>query len=100
AIAFAEAGADLLITELNADGLQDTAGQIQKLGRSAIAMPGDVTDIAHIRSLYARIDREFGRIDVAMNVAGPGQLAKPDTISLELMERIVYGLVVHRLAHW
>jgi NAD(P)-dependent dehydrogenase (short-subunit alcohol dehydrogenase family) len=33
---------------------------------------------------------------VAMNVAGPGQLAKPDTISLELMERIVYGLVVAR----
>jgi NAD(P)-dependent dehydrogenase (short-subunit alcohol dehydrogenase family) len=98
AIAFAESGADLLITDLNAEGLQATAAQIEKLGRRAIAMPGDVTDVEHIRAMYARIDQEFGRIDVAMNVAGPGQLAKPDTISLDLMERIVYGLVVARFA--
>ena len=98
AIGFAEVGADLLITDLNAEGLQATAGQIEKLGRRVIAMPGDVTDVEHIRAMYARIDREFGRIDVAMNVAGPGQLAKPDSISLELMERIVYGLVVARFA--
>jgi NAD(P)-dependent dehydrogenase (short-subunit alcohol dehydrogenase family) len=96
AIAFAEVGADLLITDLNAEGLQATAGQIEKLGRRAIPMPGDVTDVEHIRALYRRIDREFSRLDVAMNVAGPGQLAKPDTISLDLMERIVYGLVIAR----
>jgi NAD(P)-dependent dehydrogenase (short-subunit alcohol dehydrogenase family) len=57
---------------------------------------GDITDIAHIRAMYALVDRAFGRLDVAANIAGPGHLARPETISLELMERIVYGLVIAR----
>ncbi len=96
AIAFAEAGADVLITDLNADGLQATADYIQTLGRRALPMAGDITDVDFVRSLYARLDQAFGRIDVVANVAGSGQLAPPESVSLELMEKIVYGLVVAR----
>ena len=59
AIALAEVGADLVITDINADGLQATAGQIETLGRRVIPMAGDITDVAHVRAIYARIDREF-----------------------------------------
>lgn len=96
AIGFAEAGADVLITDINATGVRATADHIQTLGRRALAIAGDITDIAFIRSLYALIDQDFGRIDVVANVAGPGHLAKPETITLELMESILYGLVVAR----
>ncbi len=96
AIAFAEAGADLLINDLNADGLQATAQHIAGLGRRVIPVAGDITVVDFVRSLYAKIDSEFGRIDAVANIAGPGKLAKPDVISLELMEKIVYGLVVAR----
>jgi NAD(P)-dependent dehydrogenase (short-subunit alcohol dehydrogenase family) len=96
ALAFAEAGADLVITDLNAGGLQATAAQLETLGRRVLAVAGDITDVAHIRGLYAQLDRTFGRIDVLANIAGPGQLARPETISLELMERIVHGLVIAR----
>ena len=96
AIAFAEAGADLLINDLNADGVQATAKHIAGLGRRVIAVAGDITDVDFVRSLYAKIDSEFGRIDAVANIAGPGKLAKPDVIDLELMEKIVYGLVVAR----
>lgn len=96
AIAFAEAGADLLITDINAEGLQATAEHIGTLGRRVLTMAGDITNVDFIRSLYARVDRDFGRIDVVANIYGPGQLAKPEVITLELMEKIVYGLVIAR----
>ena len=96
AIAFAEAGADLLISDLNAEGLQATAAQIEAMGRRVLPIAGDITQVDHIRAMYAQLDRAFGRIDVLANVAGPGQLARPESISLELLERIVYGLVVAR----
>src|SRR4051812_35691028 len=86
AIALAEAGADVLITDINAEGLQATADHIAGLGRRVIAMPGDVTQLDFVRALYARVDAEFGRLDVAANIYGPGQLAKPESISMELME--------------
>jgi NAD(P)-dependent dehydrogenase (short-subunit alcohol dehydrogenase family) len=96
AIGFAEAGADVMITDINESGLSTTADQIEKLGRRVLPLAGDITRVEHIRALYKQLDGEFGRIDVLANIAGPGQLARPETITLELMERIVYGLVVAR----
>ena len=96
AIALAEAGADLLITDINAEGLQATASHITELGRRVIPMAGDVTLIDFVRSLYARVDDEFGRLDVAANVYGPGQLARPEAISIEEMTHVIFGLVVAR----
>ncbi len=96
ALALAEAGADLLVTDINKAGIEDTAGQIEALGRRAIALDCDVTSIDQIRAMFATLDREFGRIDVLGNVAGPGKLAMPEDISLELMEQVIHGLIVAR----
>ena len=96
AIALAEAGADLLITDINAEGLQATAKHIGGLGRRAVPLAGDITAVDFIRALYSRLDAEFGRLDVVANIAGPGLIAKPEVISLDVMEKIVYGLVVAR----
>jgi len=96
ALGFAEVGADLVIADLNGEGLQATAAEIEKLGRRVIPITCDITNIEQIRALYARIDQEFGRIDVVGNVAGPAQLAKPEDLELELMEKIVHGLVIAR----
>jgi NAD(P)-dependent dehydrogenase (short-subunit alcohol dehydrogenase family) len=96
ATAVAEAGADVLITDINAEGLQATADTLQKLGRRVVAVPGDVTQIDFVRSLYARLDSEFGRLDFAANIFGPGQLAMPEDISIDDMAKVIHGLVVGR----
>lgn len=96
ATGFAEAGADLMVVDVNAAGLQATAGTIAGLGRRAVPVTCDITDIDQIRAMFARLDQEFGRIDVLGNVAGPGWLARPEEIELEQFQRIVYGLVVAR----
>ena len=96
AIGFAECGADLLLADIDGEGVVATAGQIAALGRRAIAVACDVTDIAQIRALFARLDQEFGRIDVLANVYGPGSLAKPEDITLEQVQQVLHGLVVAR----
>src|SRR6185295_1270920 len=52
--------------------------------------------VAFVRSLYATLDAEFGRVDVVANVAGPAKRSKPDVITLEQLEQVLFSLVVAR----
>ena len=95
-LALADAGADLLIADINTAQLETTAEAIRKLGRRAHPVTCDVTDIEQIRAMFRELDREFGQLDILGNVAGPGQLGSPDDIELELMSDIILGLTVAR----
>src|SRR5215475_3061760 len=44
-------------------------GEIEKLGRRAIAMKAELTSVEEIRALVQRTAHEFGRIDVLVNSA-------------------------------
>ena len=96
ALALADAGADLLIADINTDLLNTTAESIRKMGRRVLPVTCDVTNIEQVRAMFAELDREFDQLDILGNVAGPGQLGKPEDIDLELMEDIVFGLTVAR----
>jgi NAD(P)-dependent dehydrogenase (short-subunit alcohol dehydrogenase family) len=95
-LALAEHGADLLLADLNADGLARTAADVADLGRKAIAVTCDVSNIAQIRELYATLDRQFGRIDFLGNIAGEGLMATPEEIELETVEQVWRNLVFGR----
>src|SRR5215467_6303586 len=47
----------------------DVVGEIEKLGRRAIAMKAELTSVEEIRALVQRTAHEFGRIDVLVNSA-------------------------------
>lgn len=69
AIAFAREGADVAIAYLpeeQADA-EAVAGWVEKAGRRALLLPGDLKDPAHGRDLVARTVAEFGRLDVLVN---------------------------------
>ncbi len=69
AIAFAREGADVAIAYLpeeQADA-EAVAGWVEKAGRRALLLPGDLKDPAHGRELVARTVAEFGRLDVLVN---------------------------------
>jgi NAD(P)-dependent dehydrogenase (short-subunit alcohol dehydrogenase family) len=95
AIALAGAGADLLLVDLNTDGMRRTAQQISSLGRRAIPVTCDVSDPPQIRAMFAQLDRDFGRIDFLGNVAGEAVMKPPEEISLDEVEKtwrnLVYG---------
>jgi NAD(P)-dependent dehydrogenase (short-subunit alcohol dehydrogenase family) len=96
ALALAEAGADLLLADLNPVGVQQTAQQIINLGRRAVPVTCNVSNPDQIRSLFVQVDQEFGRIDFLGNVAGEAVRGRPEDISLEDVERTWRNLVFGR----
>jgi NAD(P)-dependent dehydrogenase (short-subunit alcohol dehydrogenase family) len=70
AIAFAREGADVLISYLNEhEDAKETASWVEKAGRRAVVMAGDVSEQAHCRELVQRAVNEFGRLDILVNNA-------------------------------
>src|SRR5437588_8885682 len=70
AIAFAREGADVLISYLKEhDDAKETARWVEKAGRKAVLVAGDVADPAHCRELVARACKEFRRLDILVNNA-------------------------------
>jgi NAD(P)-dependent dehydrogenase (short-subunit alcohol dehydrogenase family) len=96
AIGFAESGADLLLADINPDGLARTAAEIAALGRRAVPAACDTTDLAQLDELFERLDREFGRIDVLANVYGPGAMSQPEETPIEEVQYVLHGLGVAR----
>jgi NAD(P)-dependent dehydrogenase (short-subunit alcohol dehydrogenase family) len=70
AIAFAREGADVAIAYLNEDeDARDTAALVEKAGRRAVLIPGDLTRREHCQAVVDRTVRELGGIEVLVNNA-------------------------------
>jgi NAD(P)-dependent dehydrogenase (short-subunit alcohol dehydrogenase family) len=70
AIAFAREGADVLVSYLNEDeDARETARWIERAGRKAVLVPGNIGEAAHCRSIVDRAVHEFGRLDILVNNA-------------------------------
>jgi len=95
ALALAEAGANLVLADLNEAGAQATASEIESLGRHALPVACDISQPDQIRAMFARIDDKFGQIDFVANIAGESVRKKPEDISLDEVEwtwrNLVYG---------
>jgi NAD(P)-dependent dehydrogenase (short-subunit alcohol dehydrogenase family) len=70
ALLFAEAGANVVIPDLNLKGATETTDQIRKMGGSAIAVSADVTSVDDVEKMVRSTLDEFKNIDVLVNNAG------------------------------
>jgi sorbitol-6-phosphate 2-dehydrogenase len=67
----AREGAHIVVADLNRDGAQQTAAEIEaQAGRRAIGIGVDVTDEAQVQAMVDRAIREFGRLDILVSNAG------------------------------
>jgi meso-butanediol dehydrogenase/(S,S)-butanediol dehydrogenase/diacetyl reductase len=69
-LALAEAGADIAIADVDAEGAERTAGEVASLGREVMACEVDVADIRSVQRGLDQILGRFGRIDILVNNAG------------------------------
>ena len=69
-LAFAEAGADITVAELNPDTGLQTVKEIQAMGRSALYVETDVTNRLSVEAMVEKTVERFGRLDFIMNNAG------------------------------
>ena len=94
-LALAEAGANVVLADLNEAGAQTVAAEIESLGRKAVPVACDISNPEPIRAMWRRVDDEFGRIDFVANIAGEAVRKKPEDISLDEVEwtwrNLVYG---------
>jgi NAD(P)-dependent dehydrogenase (short-subunit alcohol dehydrogenase family) len=71
ALGLAEAGADVAVTDVNIESgqLQTVADEIQKMGRKSLALKADISSQEEVKKLVESVVKEFGTIDILMNVA-------------------------------
>ncbi len=94
ALALAEAGADLIIGDLNPETLEQTANEAAKLGRRVVSVRCDVYDFDQIRAMFDRLDQEFGKIDVLANIPGGNRLWHPEEISVEDFQETIRRVLI------
>ena len=70
AIAYAREGADVLISYQDEhEDAKDTARPVEEAGRTAIPVPGDITEAEHCRHIVQQAVNNFGQIDILVNNA-------------------------------
>lgn len=70
ALALAEAGADVVISARTESQLEEIAGKIRALGRTAVVVPADLSDLDAVAGLAETAAAELGRLDIVVNNVG------------------------------
>ena len=70
ALAFANAGADVALVARTKDDLDAVADEIRSIGRNAVAIPADVTDVEALGDVVEQAAGSLGGLDVLVNNAG------------------------------
>jgi NAD(P)-dependent dehydrogenase (short-subunit alcohol dehydrogenase family) len=88
--AFAEHGADVVVTSRKTDNCEVAAKEVRELGRRALAVGCHVGHWDQIDALVAAAYDEFGKVDILVNNAGMSPLAPSlvDT-SEDLFDKII-----------
>jgi NAD(P)-dependent dehydrogenase (short-subunit alcohol dehydrogenase family) len=68
--AFAREGMNLALADIEAGALERARREVEALGAKAIAIATDVSDRASVLRAAEAVEREFGRLHVAVNNAG------------------------------
>lgn len=70
ALAFAQAGARVAVSDLTVAGGEETVAMIRQAGGEAIFILANVTKAAQVEAMVAKVVESFGRLDCAFNNAG------------------------------
>ena len=89
---FAEAGAKVVLSDINNEVLQESAESLKKHGFEAIGVKADVTSEEDLQNLVAETQKTYGRVDIVINNAGLQHVSPIEefpTAKFELMIKIM-----------
>ncbi|MFI1094159.1 SDR family NAD(P)-dependent oxidoreductase [Streptomyces sp. NPDC020917] len=90
AVALAEAGADLVLTDLpGAGGLGETAALVRETGRGALVVEQDLSDTAALHGFADRVREQAGPLRILVNNAGTAALERFNEITPESWYRVM-----------
>ncbi len=88
ALAMAAAGADVVVADINAATVAETAALVEKAGRKSLAITADLGSVPEIDRMVAAAVNAFGRIDSLVNNAGVTRRAYIMDLTEEDWDRI------------
>ncbi|MFZ5756395.1 MAG: SDR family NAD(P)-dependent oxidoreductase [Pseudomonadota bacterium] len=89
ALAFARAGARLILTDINEEGAAQTEALIEQVGGTATRYVVNVTDADAMQKLAQKVQKEHGVVDVLVNNAGIGSAGRFLDTTLETWRRVM-----------
>jgi 3-oxoacyl-[acyl-carrier protein] reductase len=70
ALLLAQKGADIVISDINFEKAEETAKEVEALGRKVMAIRADVANTNDVERMVGAILERFGQIDILVNNAG------------------------------
>jgi short-subunit dehydrogenase len=89
ALRFAQAGDNVVVAARRKSLLKEVADQCRQAGVKALAVEADVSNAADVQDLASQAISKFGRIDIWVNNAGVGTVARFDEAPLEEHEQVI-----------
>jgi NAD(P)-dependent dehydrogenase (short-subunit alcohol dehydrogenase family) len=68
-VALANAGASVVVADINGEGAKTVADEIGRAGGKAVAVQADITDEASARGIAEAAEKAFGGVDILVNNA-------------------------------
>jgi enoyl-[acyl-carrier protein] reductase III len=73
ALYFAQNGADIVVNFFrNRTPAEETAAEIEKIGRRALVVKADVGDLDDLNHMFDKVEKEFGSLDIFIHNAASG----------------------------
>ncbi len=87
--ALCEAGAKVILSDVDRDGVAAAAGELERAGFKAVAITMDVTDSTAVEAAAMDASRIHGGVDILVNNAGIGSLATAIEMSDDEWRRVL-----------
>ncbi len=69
ALTLARQGADIVLVARSAEALQTVSEEIEALGRKALVVPTDVSDLSQVFAMAEKVRETFGHVEILVNNA-------------------------------
>jgi 2-dehydro-3-deoxy-D-gluconate 5-dehydrogenase len=89
ALALAHAGANLALAARTQSELEEAAGLVQSMGREALILPTNVSDLNSVRSMVHAAADYFGKLDILVNAAGINIRQPADSFTEDDWDRLM-----------
>ena len=89
ALRLAQEGADIAVSDLVAEKVQETVQLVEACGQKALALPADVGNLQEMERAANKAIEVFGKIDILVNNAGTGDTNMSfEDLEAELWDRV------------
>jgi NAD(P)-dependent dehydrogenase (short-subunit alcohol dehydrogenase family) len=89
ALAYAREGARIAVVARSSDEIDQTASEIETLGREALAVQADVSKPDDVKRMVETVLERFGQVDILFNAAGLRAVAPSEELPFEEWEKVI-----------